>query len=162
MQENSRKNINFCFIDYMKAFDCVWITTNCGKFLEMWILDHFICLLRSLFAGKEATVRSRHGRRDWFKIQKGIRHGCILSTCFFFNLYAEYIMWNAGLDDSQGTVKISARNIRYADDITLMAKLKEELRSLLIRVKKESEKAGLKLKLKNLRSWHLIPSFHGK
>ena len=98
----------------------VWITTNCGKFL---IADNLTCLLRNLYAGQEATVRTRHGTMDWFKIGKGVHQGCILSPCFF-NLYAEYTMRNAGLDEAQGGIKIAGRNInnlRYADDTTLMA-----------------------------------------
>ena len=136
-----QKNIYFCFIDYTKAFDCV---ANCGKFLERRILDHLTCLLRNLYAGQEATVRTRHGRSQ---IGKGVRQGCILSPCLF-NLYAEYIMQTAGLDETQAGIKIVRRNInnlRYADDTTLMAESEEELKSLLMKVKEESEKAGLKL-----------------
>ena len=114
----------------------------------MGILDHLTCLLGNLYAGQEATVRTRHGT-DWFKIGKGIHQGCILSPCLF-NLYAEYIMQNARLDEVQAGIKISGRNInnlRYTDDITLMAESEEELRSLLMKVKEESEKAGLKLNI---------------
>ena len=116
----------------------------------MGISDHLTCLLRNLCAGQEAAVRTRHGRVDWFKIRKGVRQGCILSLCLF-NLYAEYIMQNARLDESQAGIKIDGRNInnlRYADDTTLMAESEEELKSLLMRVKEESEKAGLKLSTK--------------
>ena len=101
---------------------------------------------------------------DWFQIGKGVRQGCILSSCLF-NFYAEYIMWNAGLDEAQAGIKIARRNInnlRYADDTTLMAESEEELKSLLMKVKEESEKAGLKSTFKKLRSWHLVPLLHGK
>ena len=113
----------------------VWITTNCGKFLEMGIPDHLTCLLRNLYAGQEATVRTGYGTTDWFQIGQGVRQGCILSPCLF-NLYAEYIMRNAGLDEAQAGIKISGRNInnlRYADDTTLMAEREEELKSLLMK-----------------------------
>ena len=121
----------------------VWITTNCGKFLEMRIPDHLTCLLRNLYAGQEATVRTGHGKTDWFQIGKRVCQGCILSPCLF-NLNAEYIMRNAGLDEAQAGIKIAGRNInilRYADDITLMVE-SEELKNLLMKVK-ESEKVGL-------------------
>ena len=111
----------------------------------MGIPDHLTCLLRSLYAGQEATVRTRHGTTDWFQVRKGVHQGCILSPCLF-NLYAEYIMRNAGLDEAQAGIKIAKRNInnlRYADDISLMAE-NEELKSLLMKVKEESEKVGLK------------------
>ena len=125
----------------------------------MGIPDHLTCLLRNLYAGQEATVRTRHGTTDWFKIGKGIRQGCILSPCLF-NLYAEYFMRNAGLDEAQAGIKIADRNInslRYANDITLMTE-SEELKSLLTR------KAGLKLniKKKKLRLWPSVPPLHGK
>ena len=116
---------------------------------EMGILDHLICLLRNLYAGQEATVRTGHGTTDWFQIGKGVCQGCILSPCLC-NLYAEYIMRNAGLDEAQAGIKISGRNInnlRYADDTTLMEESEEELKNLLIKVKDESEKAGLKLNI---------------
>ena len=109
--------------------------------------DHLTCLLRNVYAGQEATVKTGHGRTDWFQIWKGVRQSCILSPCLF-NLYVEYIMRNARLDETQAGIKIAGRNInnlRYVDDTTLMAESKEELRSLLMKVKKESEKAGLKL-----------------
>ena len=109
---------------------------------EMGIADHLICLLRNLYVGQEATVRAGHGTTDWFQIGKGVRQGCILSPCLF-NLYAEYIMRNAGLDKAQAGIKIARRNInnlRYADDTTLMAESEEELKSLLMNVKVESEK----------------------
>ena len=112
----------------------------------MGIADDLTCLLRSLYAGQEATVRTRHGTSNWFQIGKGVCQGCILSPCLF-NLYVEYIMGNARLDEAQAEIKIAGRNInnlRYADDTTLMAESEEELKSLLIKVKEESEKAGLK------------------
>ena len=118
-----QKNIYFCFIDYTKASDCV-ITTNCGKIVqEMGIPDHLTYLLRNLYSGQEATVRTGHGTTDWFQIGKGVHQGCILSPCLF-NLYAEHIMRNAGLEEAQAGIKIAERNInnlRYAEDTTLMA-----------------------------------------
>ena len=114
----------------------------------MRIPDHLTCLLRNLYSGQEATVRTEHGTTDWFQIRKGVCQGCILSHCLF-NLYAEYIMWNTGLDEAQARIKIARRNInnlRYADDTTLMAENKEELKSLLMKVKEENDKLGLKLK----------------
>ena len=117
----------------------------------MGIPDHLTCLLRSLYAGQGATVRTGHGKMDWFQIGKGVHQGCILSPCLF-NLYAEYIMRGAGLDEAQAGIKIVRRNINnlsYADDTTLMGESKEELKSLLIKVKEESEKAGLTQHSKN-------------
>ena len=119
----------------------------------MGIPDHLICLLRNLYAGQEATVRTKHGTTDWFQIGKGVCQGCILSPCIF-NLYAEYIMRNAGLDESQAGIKISRKNInnlRYADDTTLMEEIEEELKSLLMKVKKESEKVDLKLNIQKTK-----------
>ncbi|KAB0361000.1 hypothetical protein FD754_005156 [Muntiacus muntjak] len=119
----------------------------------MGIPDHLICLLRNLYAGQEATVRTGHGTTDWFQIGKGVRQGCILSPCLF-NLYAEYIMKNAGLEEAQAGIKIAKRNInnlRYADDTTLMAESEEELKSLLMKVKEESEKVGLKLNIQKTK-----------
>ena len=119
----------------------------------MGIPDHLICLLRNLYAGQEATVRTGHGTTDWFEIGKGVRQGCILSPCLF-NLYAEYIMRNAGLEEVQAGIKIARRNIkhlRYADDTTLMAESEEELKSLLMKVKEESDKAGLKLNIQKTK-----------
>ena len=119
----------------------------------MGIPDHLICLLRNLYAGQEATVRTGHGTTDWFQIGKGICQGCILSPCLF-NFYAEYIMQDARLDEAQAGIKIVWRNInnlRYADDITLMGESKEELKSLLMKVKEESEKVGLKLNIKKTK-----------
>ena len=138
-----QKNIYFCFIDYAKAFDCV-DHNKLWKILKgMGIPDHLSCLLRNLYAGQEATVRTiRHGTTDWFQTGKGARQGCRLSSCLF-NLYAEYIMQNARLDEAQAGIKIAGRNInnlKYADDTTLMAESEEELKSLLMKVKEESEK----------------------
>ena len=115
----------------------------------MGIPDHLTCLLRNLFAGQEATVRTGHGTTDWFQIVKGVCQGCILSPCLF-NLYAEYIMRNYGLEEAQTGIKIAERNInnlRYADDTTLMAESKEELMNLLMKVKEKSENVGLKLNI---------------
>ena len=115
----------------------------------MGIPDHLTCLLRNLYAGQEATVRTTHGTTDWFQIGKGVCQGCILSPCLF-NLYADYIMQNAGLDEAQAGIKIARKNInnlRYADDTTLRAEGEKELKSILIKVKEESEKTGLKLNI---------------
>ena len=128
-----------CFIDYTKAFDCVDHNKLCKILKEMGILDHFTCLLRSLYAGQEATVRNRHGTTYWFKTREGVLQGCVLLPCLF-NLYAEYIMRNAQGDDLQGGIKIAGRNInnlRYADDTTLMAESEEEPKSPWMRVKEE-------------------------
>ena len=119
----------------------------------MGIPDHLTCLLRNLYAGQEATVRTGHGTTDWFQTGKGVRQTCILSPCLF-NLYAEYIMRNAWLEEAQARIKIAGRNInnlRYADDTTLMAGGEEELRSLLMKVKEESEKVGLKLNIQKTK-----------
>ena len=127
----------FCFIHYAKAFDCVDHNTLWKILKEMGIPDHLICLLRNLYASQEATVRTGHGTTDWFQIGKRVYQGCILSSCFL-NLYAEYIMRNAGLEKTQAEIKISGRNInnlRYADNTTLMAESEEELKSLLMKVK---------------------------
>ena len=134
-----QKNIYFCFIDYAKSFDFVDHNKLWKILKEMGIPDHLICLLRNLYAGQEATVRTGHGTTNWFKIGKGVCHGCILSPCLF-NFYAQYIMWNAGLDEAQAGIKIAGRNInnlRYTDDTTFMAESEEELKSLLMKVKKE-------------------------
>ena len=125
----------------------------------MGIPDQLTCPLINLYAGQEAIVRTGHETTDWFQIGKAVCQGYILSPCLF-NLYVEYIMRNAGLDEAQAGIKIAGRNInnlRYADDTTLMAEREEELKSLLMKLKEESEKVGLKL-----RSWHLVPSLHGK
>ena len=124
----------------------VWITINWKILKEMGIPDHLPCLLRNLYAGQEATVRIGHGTTDWFQIGKGVRQGYILSPCLF-NFYAEYIMRNAGLEEAQAVIKIAGRNLhnlRYADDTTLMAESEKELKSLLMKVKEESEKVDLK------------------
>ena len=119
----------------------------------MGIPDHLTCFLRNLYAGQEATVRTGHGTTDWFQIGKGVLQGCILSPCLY-NLYAEYIMRNAGLEEAQAGIKIAGRNInnlRYEDDTTLMAESKEELKSLLMKVIEESEKLGLKLNIQKTK-----------
>ena len=148
-----QKNIYFCFTDYVKAFNCVDHNKLWKILKDMGIPDHLICLLRNLYAGQEATVRTGHGTTDWFQIGKGVPQGCILSPCLF-NLYAEYIMRNAGLDEAQAEIKISRRNInnlRYTDHITLMTKIEEELKSHLMKVKEESEKVGLKLNIQKTK-----------
>ena len=137
----------------------VWITTNWKILKEMGIPDHLTCLLRNLYVGQEATVRSVHGTTVWFQIGKGVCQGCIMSPCLF-NLYAEFIMWNARLDESQAGIKIARRNInnlRCADDTTLTAKSKEELKSLLMKVKEESEKAGLKVNIQKMKIMAFSP-----
>ena len=152
-QESSKENIYFCFIDYSKAFDCVDHNKLWKILKEMGIPDHLTCLLRNLYAGQEATVRTGHRTTDWFQIGKGVRQGCIWSPCLF-NLYAEYIMRNAALDEAQAGNKIAGRtinNLRYTDDTTLMAESEEELKSLLMKVKEESEKAGLKLNVQKTK-----------
>ena len=157
----SQKNFYFCFIDF-KAFDCV-DHNKPWKILKE-TPDHLTCLLRNLNAGQEATVRTRHGTTDWFQIRKGVCQGYILSPGLF-NLYAEYIMRNARLDEAQAGIKIVRRNVnnlRYADDTTLMTESKEELKSLLMKVKEESEKVDLSSTFRKLRSWHPVPSLHGK
>ena len=152
-QESARKNIYFCFIDYAKAFDCVDHNKLWKILKEMGIPDHLSCLLRNLYAGQEATVRTGHGTTDWFQIGKGVCQGCILSP-YLFNLYAEYIIRIAGLDEAQAGIKIARGNInnlRYADDTILMAESEEELKSLLMKVKEESEKVGLKLNIQKTK-----------
>ena len=136
-QENSRKTSISALLTMPKPLT-VWITINWKMLKEMGIPDHLTCLLRNLYAGQEATVRTGHGTTDWFQIGKGIHQGCILSPCLF-NLYAEYIMRNAGLDEAWAGIKLAGRNInnlRYADDTILMAESEEELKSLLMKVKK--------------------------
>ena len=163
-QENSRKTSISALLTTPKPLT-VWITINFGKILkEMGIPDQLTCLLRNLCAGQEATVRTGHGTTDWFQIGKGVRQGCILSPCLF-NFYAEYIMRNTGLEETQAGIKIAGRNInhlRYADDTTFMAESEEELKSILMKVKEESEKVGLKLNIQKpkimasgpITSWH--------
>ena len=128
---------------------------------ELGISDHLTCLLRNVYAGQEATVRTGHGKTDWFQIGKGVHQGCILSPCLF-NLYAEYIVQNARLDEAKARIKIARRNInhlRYADDTTLMAESEEELKSLLMKVKEEKEKAGLKLNIQKTKASSPITSW---
>ena len=140
---------NICFIDNAKAFDCVDHNKPWEILQEMGISDHLTYLLRNPYAGQEATVRTRHGTTDWFQTGKRVHQGCILSPCLF-NLYAEYIMQNVGLDESQAGIKIAGRNInnlRYVDTTTLTAESKEELKSPLMKVKEESEKSGLKVNI---------------
>ena len=146
-KQEFQKNICFCFTDYAKAFVCVDHHKLWKILQEMGIPDHLTCLLRNLYAGQEATVRTGHGTTDWFQIGKGLCQGRIVSHCLF-NLYAEYIMRNAGLDEAQAGIKNARRNInnlRHADDTTLMAESEEELKSLLMKVKEQSEKVGLKI-----------------
>ena len=147
-----QKNIYFCFTDYTKAFDCVDHDKLWEILKEMGIPDHLTCFLRNLYADQEATVRTGHGT-DWFQIKKGVRPGCILSPCLF-NLHTEYIMRNAGLDETQAGIKIAGRNInnlRYADETTFVAESEEELKSLLMKVKEKSEKVGLKLNVQKTK-----------
>ena len=136
-QESSRKNIYFCFIDYAIAFDCVDHNKLWKILKQMGMPNYLTCLLRNLYAGQEATVRTGHGTTHWFQIGKEVRQGCILSLCLF-DLYGEYSMWNARLDEAQAGIKIAGRNInnlRYADDTTLMAESEEELKSFLMKLK---------------------------
>ena len=140
----------------------MWITTNWKILKEMEIPDHLTCLLRNLFTDQEATVRTGHGTMNWFQIGKGVCQGFILSVCLF-NLYAEYVMQNARLDEAQAGIKIARRNInnlRYADDATLMAESEEELKSHLMKAKEENEKAGLKLNIQNTKIMDGIWSHH--
>ena len=150
-KQDSRKISTSALLTTIKPLT-MWITTNWQILKEIGIPDHLTCLLRNLYAGQEATVRSGHGTTDWFQIGKRIHQGCILSPCSF-NLYAEYITRNARLDKAQAGIKIARRNInnlRYADDTTLMAESEEELKNLLIKMK-ESEKAGLKLNIQKTK-----------
>ena len=147
-----QKHISIYFIDYNESFDCVDHNKQWKILKEMEIPDHLICLMRILYAGQEATVRTQHGKMDWFQIGKGVCQDYILSPCLF-NLRAEYNMQNSGLYEAQSELKISGRNInnfRYADD-TLMAESKEEIKSLLMKLKEESEKAGLKLNIQKTK-----------
>ena len=163
-KQEFQKSIYFCFIDYTKAFDCVGHNKLWKILQEMGIPDHLTCLLRNLYADEETKVRTGHGTMDWVQTGKRVHPGCILSPSLF-NLYAEYIMRNAGVDEAQAGIKIAGRNIndlRHTDDTTLKTESEEELKSLLIKVKEESEKAGLKLNLEKLRSCHPVPSLHGK
>ena len=144
---------HLCFIDYAKAFHSVDHDKLWKALREMGIPDHLTCLLRNLYAGQEATVRTLSGTSDWFKIEKGVQQGCLLASCLF-NVYTEHIMRNARLDELQAGIKIGRRNInnlRYADDNTLMAESEEELKSPLMRMKEESERAGLRLNIKKTK-----------
>ena len=151
-QESSRKNIYFCFIEHDKDFDCV--DHKLWKILqEMGIPDHLTCLLRNLCAIQEATVRTGHGTTDWFQTGKGVWQVYILLP-YLFNFYAEYIMWDDRLDEAQAGIKIARKtinNLRYADDTKLMAESKKEIKSILMKVKKESEKVGLKLNIQKTK-----------
>ena len=139
----------FCFVDYIKAFYCVNHNKLWKILKEVGIPGHLTCLLRNLYAGQEAPVRTGHGTTDCFQIGKGVRQGCILSPCLF-NLYSEYIMRNAGLEEAQAGIKIAGRNIKTLDDTTLITE-SEELKSLLMEVKEESEKVGLKLNIQKTK-----------
>src|SRR5574337_1303365 len=152
-RKSSTKTSTSAFLTMPKPLT-VWITTNYGKFLKrMGIPDHLTCLLRNLYAGQEVTIRTGYGTTDWFQIGKGVCQGCILSPCLFI-FYAEYIMRNAGLEGAQAGIKIAGRNInnlRYANDPTLMAESEEELKSLLMKMKEESEKVGLKVNIQKTK-----------
>jgi len=167
VQENlkqKQKHNCFCFSDYAKASDCVDNNKVWKILQEMGIPDHLTCFLRNMYAGQESTVRTRHRTRDWFQIGKGVLQGCILSPCLF-NLYAEYIMRNARLDEAQAGIKIARRNINnliYTDDTTLTTESREKLRSLLMKVKEETEKAGLKLNIQKTKIMASVPSIHEK
>ena len=147
------ENICFCFIDFIKAFDCVDHNKLWKSLTEMGIPDNLTCLLRNLYVGQEATVRTRHEIKDWFKIGKRVHQGCILSPCLF-NFYAENTMRNARLEEAQAGIKVARRNInilRYPGDTTLMVESKEELKSFLMKVKEESEKTGLKFNIQKMK-----------
>ena len=165
-KQEFQKNIYFCFIDYVKAFDCVDHNKRWKILKEMGIPDHLTCLLRNLYSSQEATVRTGHVTTDWFQIGKEVHQSCILSPCLL-NLYAEFIIRNPGLDEAQAGIKIAGRNInnlRYVDDTTLLAESEEELKSLLMKVKEESEKVGLKLNVQKTKimasgpitSWEIV------
>ena len=148
-----QKNIYFCFIDYANVFDCVDHDKLWKMLQEMGVPDHVTCLLRNLYSGPEATVKTGHGTTDWFQIGKRVHQGSILSPCSF-NLRAECILGNVGLDEAQAGIKIAGRNInnlRYADDTTFMAESEEELKSLLMKLKEDSERAGLKLNIQKTK-----------
>ena len=158
-QESFRKTSISALLTMPKPLT-VWITILWKILKEMEIPNHLICLLRNLYAGQEATVRTGHGTTDWFQIGKGVRQGCILSPCLC-NLHAEYIMRNAGLEETQAGIKIAGKNInnlRYADDTTLTAESEEELKSLLMKVKVESENVGLKLNIQTRKIMASGPS----
>ena len=152
-QDSSRKTSISVFIDYAKAFDCVDHNKLWKILKEIRIPDHLTCLLRNLYARQEAKVRTGHRKTDWFQIGKRVRQGCMLSPCLF-NLCAKYIMRNTGLEEAQSGIKIAGRNInnlRYSDDTTPMVKSEEELKGLLMKVKEESEKVGLKLNIQKTK-----------
>ena len=154
-----QKNIYSCFTDYSKAFDCVDHNKLWKILKETGIPDHLTCLLRNLYADQEATVRTGQGTTDWFQIGKGVHQGYILSPCLF-NFYAVYIMRNARLEEAQAGIKIAGRNInnlRYAEDTTLMAESEEELKSLLIKVREENEKVGLKFNIQKTKIMAFSP-----
>ena len=147
------ENICFCFIDFIKAFDCVDHNKLWKSLTEMGIPDNLTCLLRNLYVGQEATVRTRHEIKDWFKIGKRVHQGCILSPCLF-NFYAENTMQNARLEEAQAGIKVARRNInilRYPGDTTLMVESKEEIKSFFMKVKEESEKTGLKFNIQKMK-----------
>ena len=147
-----QENIYFCFVDYTKAFDLVDHNKLWKILKEMGLPDHRTCHLRNLYAGQEATVRTGHGKTNWFQIGKGVHQGCILSPCLY--LYAEYIMRNAGLEEARAGIKIARRNIsnvRYANSTIFLAESEEELKSLLMKVKEESEKVDLKLSIHKMK-----------
>ena len=152
--DNSRKtSISALLTDYAKAFDCVDHKRLWKILKKMGIPDHLTCLLRNLYTCQQATVKTEHGKTDWFQMGKGVHQSCTLSPCLF-NLYVVYVMQNARLDEAQPGIKIARRNInnlRYADDTTLVAESKQELKSLLLKVKQESEKAGLKLNIQKMK-----------
>ena len=144
-----QKNIHLFFIHYAKVFDCVDHNKWWKALKEMWLSDHVTCLLRNLYVGQEVTVRTLYGTTDWLRIEKGVWQGCLLPPCLF-NLYPEHIMRNVRLDELQAGIKVhgwNINNLRYVDDTTLMAESKEDLKSLLMRAKEESERAGLKLNI---------------
>ena len=148
LQESSRKTSTSALLTMSKPLT-VWITANWKILKEMGIPDHLTCLLRNLYADQEATIKTGHRLTDWLQIRKGVHQGCILSHCLF-NLYAKYIMQSARLDEAQAGIKTAGRNInnlRHADDTTLMVETEEKLKSLLMKVKEESEKVGLKLNI---------------
>ena len=159
-----QKNTDFWLIDYSKAFDCLDHNKLWKILTEMGIPGHLTWLLRNLYAGQEATVRTRHGTMDWFQIEKGVCQGCILSPCLF-NFNEEYVMWNAGFNEAQPGIKIAGKdinNLKYADDTNLTAESEEELKNLLRKVKGEWKSWLETQHSENLRSWHLVPSLHGK
>ena len=158
-QESSPKNIQFCFIAYAKASDCVDHNKLWKILKEMGLPDHLTHLLRNLYADQEATVRTGHGTTDWFQVGNGVRQGCTSSLCLF-NFYAEYIKRNARPDEAQAGIKIARRNInnlRYADDTTLMAESEEKLKSLSMKVKEESETVGLMLNIQKTKIMESSP-----